>query len=87
MSEGPERADKVLEPNDPISPTLDREIHHSLEDDSNEGPEQPLLNKNCITAYERNLRDDNYKMTSLGKLRAYWLGIVVCMGGFLCTYL
>jgi hypothetical protein len=25
-------------------------------------------------------------MTRLGMLRAYWLGIVVCIGGFLCTF-
>jgi hypothetical protein len=26
----------------------------------------------------------DYEITRAGKLRAYWLGIVVCFGGFLC---
>ncbi|KAI1205517.1 uncharacterized protein F4807DRAFT_442881 [Annulohypoxylon truncatum] len=28
----------------------------------------------------------NMKGTTLGKIRAYWLGSVVCMGGFLFGY-
>ena len=27
-----------------------------------------------------------YTPSSKGRLRAYWLGCVVCMGGFLCGY-
>lgn len=27
---------------------------------------------------------NSYEMTSKGRLRAYWLGVVVCIGGFLC---
>lgn len=29
-------------------------------------------------------RRGSYEMTPQGRLRAYWLGIVVCIGGFLC---
>ena len=48
------------------------------------GPEQSLLNNQCLKAHsERELHD--YKMTPMGRLRAYWLGIIVCIGGFLCT--
>jgi hypothetical protein len=28
----------------------------------------------------------NYEITRAGKLRAYWLGVVVCFGGFLCKF-
>ncbi len=51
--------------------------------DSTSSPDQPLLG-------ERALRQKNpprtSKMTSKRRLRAYWLGIVVCMGGFLFGY-
>lgn len=26
----------------------------------------------------------SYEMTAKGRFRAYWLGVVVCIGGFLC---
>ena len=34
----------------------------------------------------QNLLVDTAGMTRLGMLRAYWLGAVVCIGGFLCTF-
>lgn len=50
------------------------------------GAEQSLLNGGA-TKHNRHGSDLPSTMTSLGRLRAYWLGIVVCMGGFLCALL
>jgi hypothetical protein len=50
------------------------------------GPEQSLLNGNRTKALSEHVNRD-YKMTPMGRLRAYWLGIVVCIGGFLCEHL
>lgn len=47
------------------------------------GAEHSLLNGGT-TKHTRHGSDLLSTITSRGRLRAYWLGIVVCMGGFLC---
>ena len=52
--------------------------------DAATGPEASLLHGHRSTGHpERGSHE--YHLTWRGKLRAYWLGIVVCMGGFLRT--
>jgi hypothetical protein len=51
--------------------------------DDNERVDRPLLNGSKSIDQ---LNHDS-KLKSLGRLRAYWFGIVVCMGGFLCSCL
>lgn len=46
--------------------------------------EQPLLRR--FSEEQPSALTDNMKGTTLGKIRAYWLGSVVCMGGFLFGY-
>lgn len=66
-----------MHPDDPES---------DLEDiDDGLGPEQSLLNGNRTNALSQHVNRE-YKMTPMGRLRAYWLGIVVCIGGFLCEH-
>lgn len=48
-----------------------------------EDAQHSLLRNSQHAAGERQ-RKSSYEMTSKGRLRAYWLGIVVCIGGFLC---
>lgn len=64
---------------------MDHQEHADLrvEDDSDAaGPSTPLLSQN------EDIRRASIAMslTTGGKLRAYYLGVVVCIGGFLCTY-
>lgn len=58
---------------------------HPDHEDFAPGPEHSLLNDDRIKIHQERERR-SYKMTSLGKFRAYWLGIVVCMGGYLCMF-
>jgi hypothetical protein len=70
---------------DSISPLRQQDSETDAHEDLDTalGPEHSLLNGNRPVAHpERATRD--YKMTPMGRLRAYWLGIVVCIGGFLC---
>ena len=65
---------------------LAEEVHESdseteLEDIT--GAEHSLLNNHRIKAH-REREHRGYIMTPMGKARAYWLGIIVCIGGFLC---
>ncbi|KAI5268959.1 general substrate transporter [Aureobasidium subglaciale] len=49
------------------------------------GPEDALLSRSTLSIRELAIhREPN--MTRLGTFRAYWLGCVVCMGGFLFGY-
>ncbi|KAI0898824.1 general substrate transporter [Annulohypoxylon nitens] len=47
--------------------------------------EQPLLRR-FSEEEQPSAQTENMKGTTLGKIRAYWLGSVVCMGGFLFGY-
>jgi hypothetical protein len=47
-------------------------------------PETSLLSGHRITGHPEQ-GSHEYHLTRKGKLRPYWLGIVVCMGGFLRT--
>ena len=53
--------------------------------DSVTGPEHSLLNNQILKLHSEQ-EDRDYRMTPMGQLRAYWLGIVVCIGGFLCEF-
>lgn len=55
------------------------------EDPEPVGPEVALLSRSSSDIAERAVRDDS-DMTRTGTLRAYYLGCVVCMGGFLFGY-
>ncbi|KAK5167413.1 uncharacterized protein LTR77_007112 [Saxophila tyrrhenica] len=46
----------------------------------------PLLNEGSAGSPRRH-KSGGYALTPKGRLRAYWLGIVVCLGGFLCGVL
>lgn len=48
------------------------------------GPSTSLLPQNHS---ESPVREIIMELTASGRLRAYYLGIVVCMGGFLCKCL
>lgn len=57
-----------------------------MEDDpSPVGPEVALLSRSSSNVTEQPVRRES-NMTRTGTLRAYWLGCVVCMGGFLFGY-
>ena len=64
---------------------LNPEDSESEDIDNMTGPEQSLLNGSPTKALSKHVNRE-YKMTPMGRLRAYWLGIVVCIGGFLCEY-
>lgn len=49
------------------------------------GPEVALLSRSSSDIAEQAVRRDP-NMTRAGTLRAYYLGCVVCMGGFLFGY-
>jgi len=53
-----------------------------------DGPDIALLSRpSSSRRHPEPLRlDDDYKMTRLGNTRAYWLGAVLCIGGFLFGY-
>ena len=66
-------------------PTVSDNENETEDLDSAVGPEHSLLNNQRLKAHpERQQRD--YQMTPLGRLRAYWLGMIVCIGGFLCKF-
>lgn len=52
------------------------------EDSEPSGPEVALLSRSSSDFAEQAVRRDS-NMTRAGTLRAYYLGCVVCMGGFL----
>lgn len=50
-------------------------------------PEQPLLNRSSAACQQRRsttIRPQRAIMPEPGMLRAYYLGAVCCIGGFLC---
>lgn len=70
---------------DPPNPSratrdLDEEEFSDVEGDAD--VQHSLLNHSNVAREEGGKR--GYEMTTKGRLRAYWLGIVVCIGGFLC---
>lgn len=57
-----------------------------MDDDSGPvGPEVALLSRSSSDITEQAVRRES-NMTRAGTFRAYWLGCVVCMGGFLFGY-
>jgi hypothetical protein len=57
-----------------------------MDDDSGPvGPEVALLSRSSFDITEQAVRRES-NMTRAGTLRAYYLGCVVCMGGFLFGY-
>lgn len=57
-----------------------------MNDDSEPvGPEVALLSRSSSGLADQNPRRES-NMTRAGSLRAYYLGCVVCMGGFLFGY-
>ena len=72
---------------DSISPVEDNVVFDTEDEagdlDSPTGPEHSLLHNERLAVHPECEHRD-YKMTPMGRLRAYWLGIVVCIGGFLC---
>lgn len=57
-----------------------------MDDDSGPvGPEVALLSRSSSDIPEQAVRRKS-NMTRAGTFRAYWLGCVVCMGGFLFGY-
>jgi hypothetical protein len=57
-----------------------------MDDDSDPvGPEVALLSRSSSDLTEQVIRRKS-SMTRAGTLRAYYLGCVVCMGGFLFGY-
>lgn len=52
------------------------------DNDATTRPEASLLNGHCVKSHSE-LESRDYTLTQRGRLRAYWLGIVVCIGGFL----
>ena len=57
-----------------------------MDDDSEPvGPEVALLSRSASDLGEQHPRRES-NMTRAGTLRAYYLGCVVCMGGFLFGY-
>jgi hypothetical protein len=57
-----------------------------MDDDSGPvGPEVALLSRSSLDTTEQAVRRES-NMTRAGTLRAYYLGCVVCMGGFLFGY-
>jgi hypothetical protein len=57
-----------------------------MDDDSGPvGPEVALLSRSSLDTTEQAVRCES-NMTRAGTLRAYYLGCVVCMGGFLFGY-
>lgn len=69
---------------DPILPSNEHEDQDIEEhQDHATGPDHSLLDNRRVRAHpEAESRDFN--MTPIGRLRAYYLGVVVCIGGFLC---
>lgn len=62
---------------------------YKMEDDPEDvaGPEVALLSRSTSDITERPIRlHSESNMTRAGTFRAYWLGCVVCMGGFLFGY-
>lgn len=55
-----------------------------LSDVEDEADVQHSLLRNDQTKDHMSQGKSSYEMTAKGLFRAYWLGVVVCIGGFLC---
>lgn len=70
-------------PADPIDAEREVEEEEPSDTEDVEDAQQSLLS-NARHARQTYTQREGYDMTRQGRLRAYWLGVVVCMGGFLC---
>lgn len=71
----------------PLAPSS-RDTHDQLEEELSDPEdvddvEHSLLNNRRVMDPEERGKK-SYEMTPQGRWRAYWLGLVVCIGGFLC---
>jgi hypothetical protein len=71
------------------SSTSSHDIDRSSLDEDRDDENDALLTTQGDTAVsgKAGFKANISGMTRLGMLRAYWLGIIVCIGGFLCKFM
>lgn len=75
---------RTMDNQTPRNPSARDESEEELSDTEDvDDAEHSLLSNGRVVDHEENGKR-SYEMTPQGKWRAYWLGLVVCIGGFLC---
>lgn len=69
----------------PDASGVPREVNEEELSEIEDGDDaQDSLLRNGRREAQEPLGKRSYEMTAKGRRRAYWLGVVVCIGGFLC---